>query len=92
MSDTSDVLQKVGALIKLSKSDNEEEARTAAMQATRLMAEHKLVLVPQAELERVQKVIGESVALAKKYESEGRNKMLLGAALGFAASKQGLFG
>jgi hypothetical protein len=92
VSDTSDILQKVGALIKLSKSPNEEEARTAAMQATRLMAEHKLVLVPQDELERIQKVIGESTALAKKYESEGRQKMLMGAALGYFASKQGLLG
>jgi len=85
-----DVLKKVGDLIKLSQSDNEEEARTAAMQATRMMKEHHLVLVPQAELERVQKVVGDVRALAKKYEGESQQKMLMGALLGFVAAKNGL--
>jgi len=91
MASSDDVLKKVGDLIKLSHSDNEEEARSAAMQATRMMQEHKLVLVPQSELERVQRVIGEVRTLAKKHEGEGQQKMLMGALLGFVAAKNGLF-
>jgi hypothetical protein len=87
MSTQTDVLEKVGKLIKLAQSDNEEEARTAAMTATRLMQEHKLVVVPIDELERVQKLIGESQALAKRITDEGNNKLLMGLALGFLGAK-----
>lgn len=96
---TSDkVLEKVGDLVRLanSKSDDEdedgkEERRTAAMQATRLMKEHELVLVPKAEIDRVKKMIGDANALAKKYEGEAQQKMLLGALGGFLLAKQGMF-
>lgn len=90
MADSNDVLKKVGALIKLAQSDNEEEARTAAMTATKMMAEHKLVLVPQAEIDRIQTTIGEMRKASAKFESEGQQKMLIGALLGFVVSKQGL--
>lgn len=90
MADANDVLKKVGALIKLAQSDNEEEARTAAMQATRLMAENKLVLVPQSEIDRIQKSIGEMKMMQAKSESEAQQKMLIGALLGWVVSKQGL--
>jgi Protein of unknown function (DUF2786) len=83
MAEGRDVLEKVGKLVALAQSDNEEEARTAAMQATRLMKEHKLVVVPLSEIERIQKVVGEANALAKKYEGEGTKKMLLGAMAGY---------
>jgi hypothetical protein len=87
MATQTEVLERVGKLIKLAHSDNEEEARTAAMQATRLMQEHKLVVVPIDELERVQKVIGESQALAKRIADESNNKLLMGLALGFFGAK-----
>lgn len=84
-----EVLEKVGKLITLSQSDNEEEARTAAMQATRLMKEHKLVLVPQSEIDRIKTVIGDANALAKRYEGEATQKMLIGALAGFMVGKKG---
>ncbi len=88
MATQSDVLEKVGKLIRLSQSDNEEEARTAAMTATRLMSEHKLVCVPLAEIERVQKLIEGAQTLAKTAAAEGQQKMMLGAAIGFMLSKK----
>jgi hypothetical protein len=83
MAEGKDVLEKVGKLVALAQSDNEEEARTAAMQATRLMREHKLVVVPLAEIERIKVMVGEANALAKKYEGEGTRKMMLGALAGY---------
>jgi len=83
MAEGKDVLEKVGKLVALAQSDNEEEARTAAMQATRLMKEHKLVVVPLAEIERIKVMVGEANALAKKYEGEGTRKMMLGALAGY---------
>jgi hypothetical protein len=85
-----DVLQTVQKLVKLAQSENEEEARTAALTATRLMQEHRLVLVPQDELERVNRVIGEARELAEKYKGDKTQNMLVGALCGFMAAKQGL--
>lgn len=87
----SEVLEKVGNLIRLSQSPNEEEARTAAMQATRLMAKHKLVLVPLSEIQRVKERIAGAEALAKEQKDAKMQNMLLGAAAGFFAAKKGLF-
>lgn len=84
-----EVLETVGKLIALSHSDNGEEARTAAMKATRLMKEHKLVLVPQSEIDRIKKVIGDAQALATKQEGEATQKMMIGALAGFLIGKKG---
>jgi hypothetical protein len=90
MAATAEILDKVGKLVTLANSDaNEEEARTAGMLALRLMKEHKLVLVPQSEIDRIKKVIGESQALVRKYEGETNQKMILGALAGFLVAKQG---
>lgn len=81
-----EVLDRVKKLLALAQSDSAEEteeARTAAIQATRMIKEHKLVLVPQSEIDRIKTVIGDANALAKKYEDEGTQKMLIGAAAGF---------
>lgn len=78
-----EVLDKVGKLVSLAQSDNEDEARNAALLATRLMKEHKLVLVPQSEIDRIKKVVGDSEALARKYEGEANQKMMIGALAGF---------
>lgn len=85
-----DVLKKVQDLIKLSQSDNEDEARTAAMQATRLMAQHQLVLVPQSELDRVNGAIKDMQAQMQSAKDESTKRMLIGAVLGFAAAGKGL--
>jgi hypothetical protein len=81
--DQDKVLERVAQLVSLAQSDNEEEARTAAMQATRMMKEHRLVLIPEAEIERVKKVVGEAQALARTHEQGGTQKMMLGAVVGF---------
>jgi hypothetical protein len=90
MAEGKDILERVGKLVALAQSDNEEEARTAAMQATRLMKEHKLVVMPLSELERVQKTIGDATALAKKYEKDATQKMVLGALAGYMFGNKGL--
>ncbi|MDE3097027.1 MAG: DUF2786 domain-containing protein [Chloroflexota bacterium] len=79
---TQEVLAKVSSLVRLAQSDNEEEARTAAMQATRMMKEYRLVLIPEAEIERVKTVVGEAQALAKQHEAAGTQKMMIGAVVG----------
>lgn len=78
-----DALEKVQKLIRLATSDNEEEARSAAIQATRLMKEHELVLVPRSEIERIEKVIGEAQSLAASSKQESMQKMMLGALAGY---------
>lgn len=85
-----DVLKKVQDLIKLSQSDNEDEARTAAMQATRLMAQHQLVLVPQSELDRVNSAVRDLQEKVTKAKDDHTKQLLIGAALGFAAAGKGL--
>lgn len=85
-----DVLKKVHDLIKLSQSDNEDEARTAAMQATRLMAQHQLVLVPQSELDRVNEAVRDMQRKMDEAKDDGTKRMLIGAVLGFAAAGKGL--
>jgi hypothetical protein len=90
MAETKDILDKVGKLVALAQSDNEEEARTAAMQATRLMKEHRLVVMPLSELERVQKSIGEATALAAKHQKDATQKMMLGALAGYMFGNKGL--
>ena len=90
MTTQTEVLEKVGKLVALAQSENEEEARNAAITATRLMKEHKLVLVPQLEIDRIKTVIGEATALAKRHEGEATQKMLIGALAGFMVGKKGM--
>lgn len=77
-----DRVQKLLAHAQSTNAEESEEARTAAIQVTRMMKEHKLVLVPLDEIERVKKVIGDAQALAKQHESESTQKMLIGAVAG----------
>lgn len=83
MASQTEVLDRVGKLVALAQSDNEEEARTAAMTATRLMKEHKLVVIPQSEIDRIKTVIGEANQLAARYQGEANQKMMIGALAGF---------
>lgn len=85
-----DVLEKVRNLIKLSQSDNVEEARTAAVKATQLMAQHKLVLVPQSELDRVNGVLKDVQKRIDEAKKDGTQKMLIGALVGMTLSGKGL--
>lgn len=79
---TEEVLAKVASLVRLAQGTDEEEARTAAMQATRMMKEYRLVLIPEAEIERVKKVVGEAQSLARQHEAAGTQKMVIGAVVG----------
>lgn len=82
------VLEKVHNLVKLAASGDNEEARTAAVQATRLMKEHELVLVPKSEIDRVQKMIDGAQALAREHKADTSQKMLLAGIAGVLLSKQ----
>jgi hypothetical protein len=82
------VLEKVHNLVKLAASAEGEEARTAAVQATKLMKEHELVLIPRSEIERVEKAIEGARALARQQQNEGMQKMLIGGAVGLFLAKQ----
>jgi hypothetical protein len=82
------VLEKVHNLVKLAASGDSEEARTAAVQATKLMKEHELVLVPRAEIERVEKMIAGHAALARQQEAQTTQKMMIAGLAGLFLSKQ----
>jgi hypothetical protein len=82
------VLEKVHNLVKLAASGDTEEARTAAVQATRLMKEHELVLVPKTEIDRVEKMVQGAQALARETKQDGTQKMLIGGIVGMLLGKQ----
>jgi hypothetical protein len=82
------VLEKVHNLVKLAASGDSEEARTAAVQATKLMKEHELVLVPRAEIERVEKMIAGHAALARQQQEQTTQKMMIAGLAGLFLSKQ----
>lgn len=82
LSEQQQVLKRVSDLVRLAQDGETEEARTAAMQATRLMREHKLFIVPESEIQRIRTVIGDATALAEQHEREGTQKLLIGAVLG----------
>jgi hypothetical protein len=87
--DYRDAIEKVRKLVKLAQSEDNgeptEEARTAAVQAVRLMKEHDLVLLPQDELRRVEQRI-EGLQRAMKEKSQ--KDMILGGLLGAVLAKQ----
>jgi hypothetical protein len=82
------VLEKVHNLVKLAASGDTEEARTAAVQATRMMKEHELVLVPRSEIERVEKMVQGAQQLARETRQDGTQKMLIGGIVGMLLGKQ----
>ncbi len=84
-----DTLEKVQKLVRLAASGDSEEARTAAMQATRLMKEHELVLVPRSEIERIEKMVDGARQLAEAQKSEKMQNMAIGAFAGFLFGSKG---
>ncbi len=87
--DDKKVLDTVTKLIRLAndKEEDSEEARTAAMQVTKMVKDNDLVLIPRAELERIKVVIGQANALAKRHKDEAQQKMMLAGIAGLMASK-----
>lgn len=81
------IVERVQKLVSLAADgdtdEGTEEERTAAIKAVKLMAEHKLSVVPESEMQRAQKIIGEAKEIVQRIRAEGQNKMLLGAALGY---------
>jgi hypothetical protein len=83
-----DVVERVQNLCKLAQSSEPEEARTAAMQAVRIMNEHELAFVPKAELEKAMKTIQGAQELAKQARAESTKNLLLGGLLGAFVGKK----
>jgi hypothetical protein len=83
---TTEAVQKVRDLVTLAQSgDNETpEARTAAVQAVRMMKEYDLVVVPQDEIRRVEQRID---GLQRALKERGNKDMILGGLLGAALVK-----
>lgn len=85
---TEEVIGKVNKLISLAQSDNEDEARNAALQAVRLMSEHKLSLVPKDDLDRAMKFVEGAREMARVAKEEGLKKLALGAVMGALLAKR----
>jgi hypothetical protein len=84
----SKVLEKAQKLVRLANSAEEQEARTAAVQLARLMKEEQLVLVPQSEIARIEKVIAGAKDLANTQKGERNKTLALGAIAGVLLGKQ----
>jgi len=79
---TVETVQKLLALAQ--DESNEQEARSAAVKAVRIMKEANLAVVAQSELERMQKVVGEARDMVLESKKESRKNMVLGGLLGYA--------
>jgi Protein of unknown function (DUF2786) len=79
------VVEKVQKLVALAASAEEDEARTAAMQAVRLMTEHELVCIPRSYVEGVKEHV--DAAIRDVRAKADRDKMIWGV-LGFLLSKK----
>jgi len=79
------IVEKVQKLVALANGADEDEARTAAMQAVRLMAEHELVCIPRSYVEGVKDHVER--ALSEVRAKAEKDKMLWGV-LGFFAAKK----
>lgn len=92
-SDQRTVLKRVGALVKRAQSptgEDDEEARTAAMQAALMMREHELVLIPKSEIERIETAIKQAQEVARKSKDEAQQKLIMGALAGIMLGKKGI--
>lgn len=89
---TAKALRKVTDLVRLAHDNsNEDEARTAALTAVKLMAEHKLCVIPETEVERLRRLITD-MQEARKVSGEEKMKQLgLGFVAGMMLSKSKLF-
>jgi hypothetical protein len=79
------VVEKVQKLVALAASADEDEARTAAMQAVRLMSEHELVCIPRSYVEGVKDHV--DAAIRDVRAKAEKDKMIWGV-LGFLLSKK----
>jgi hypothetical protein len=82
-----EAVDTVAKLLALAASADEDEARTAAVQAARLMAKHDLVPMPKSDVERVARIAEEAAKTERKAQRAKSDGLLLGGLLGFVASK-----
>jgi hypothetical protein len=83
--DNDKTVETVQKLLALAQDEsNEQEARSAAVKAVRLMKESNLQVVASSELERMQKVVGEARDMVIESKKESRKNMVLGGLLGYA--------
>jgi hypothetical protein len=84
-----ETLDKVSSLVKLAsdESSTEDERRNAALAAVKLMSAEKLTVVPQADLDSLTRRIEGAELAVREARKDASTKMLMGAALGFAATK-----
>jgi phosphoserine phosphatase len=82
---TQTMVEKVQKLVALASDGDEdsEEARTAALQAVRLMKEHNLAVIDEDALNKAMKLVEGARDLAKNAKAEGQKQILIGAALGY---------
>lgn len=91
--DNKTVLKRVHSLVKRAQNplnDDDEEARTAAMQAANMMREHELILVPKSEIDRVEKLVRETQEIIRRSKGDGQQKYIVGALAGLMLGKAGI--
>ena len=87
-----DVVKRVEELVALAtKNPEEEEARSAAVKAARLMQEHGLMCVSREDVERAKTVMGDAQEIIARAKKEKTTQMAIGAAIGLFLGKKGLF-
>jgi hypothetical protein len=82
-------VDRVQDLVRLAADEatSDNEARTAALTAVRLMQEEGLTVVSAADLEDVRHRIGQARLKLKKAEDKANQKMMLGALGGIVAAR-----
>ena len=84
------VLDRLKKLQALALDSDNEESRTAAVQAMRLIRDNKLVVVPETELPprpRRCRARGRPVRVARAAKAQQNKQMIMGAGLGLLVSK-----
>jgi hypothetical protein len=89
MANRKETAETVAKLVTLAtdKATTEEEARTAAMQVVKLMAEEQLTVVPVSIAEQLQKTIDGANLAVHAARKDASAKLFLGAVLGFVGAK-----
>ena len=89
---TAKALRKVTDLVALAhNTETEDEARSAALTAVKLMAEHRLCVIPETEVERLRRLIT-NMQEAKKVSGDEKMKQLgIGFVAGMMLSKGKFF-
>jgi hypothetical protein len=87
MSDS--IVEKVRNLVSLASNDGAaaEEARTAALEAIKLISKNDLTVVAKADVEKVNKKLDALSAELDKMRKDQGTRTMIAAAAGYAAAK-----